>query len=742
MSLAVRTAPSPDSHAANLTSGSPVEVWGGLECTITRVGDTFRDQLAETGHKHRLQDLDAIAELGLRTLRYPVLWEQVAPTHLGCATWDWHDARLNRLSELGITAIAGLVHHGGGPNYTDLLDPQFPHLLARYAGMVARRYPEVDMFTPVNEPLTTARFSCLYGHWYPHCKDTGAFLRALVNECYGTALAMRAIRRITPRARLIQTEDVGKTYSTPSLRAQAEYENDRRWLSLDLLCGQVDRHHPWFGNFVSAGVPDKVLDDLAETPCPPDIIGLNYYLSTDRFLDQRRNRYPRSSWGGNGRHAYADVEAVRISRRDISTGSIARLREVWERYRLPVAVTEVHNGCTREEQLRWLFDGYHGAVQLRREGADIRAITFWALIGSVDWNSLLTRRRDCYESGAFHVKGAGCPRPTALAKATASLVRGGRYDHPVLDAPGWWRRDIRFFRKPHRAAPERKPMARQLLVTGATGTLGRALNRICELRGLEHRVTTRAELDIAEPSSVQAALDRSRPWAVINTAGYVRVADAEREPERCYRENTEGAVALAKLCARLGIPFVTFSSDLVFDGRLGRAYVETDPPSPACVYGASKVEAERRVLETYPDALVIRTSAFFGPWDQYNFVYHTLRALASGREVGAGVDCIVSPTYVPDLVNAALDLLIDGEIGIWHLVNEGAVSWGKFARMAAERGGFDPDRLVLHGTERTPTSTALASVRGEMLPALDSALDRFFKETEVPWASEPVRPSR
>jgi dTDP-4-dehydrorhamnose reductase len=110
--------------------------------------------------------------------------------------------------------------------------------------------------------------------------------------------------------------------------------------------------------------------------------------------------------------------------------------------------------------------------------------------------------------------------------------------------------------------------------------------------------------------------------------------------------------------------------------------------------------------------------------------------------VGAGVDCIVSPTYVPDLVNAALDLLIDGETGIWHLVNEGAVSWGKFARMAAERGGFDPDRLVLHGTERTPTSTALASVRGEMLPALDSALDRFFKETEVPWASEPVRPSR
>jgi len=257
--------------------------------------------------------------------------------------------------------------------------------------------------------------------------------------------------------------------------------------------------------------PETVLDDLAEAPCPPDIVGLNYYLSTDRFLDQRRNRYPRSSWGGNGRYAYADVEAVRICRRDINTSSIARLREVWERYRLPVAVTEVHNGCTREEQLRWLFDGYHGAVQLRREGADIRAITVWALIGSVDWNSLLTRRGDCYESGAFHAKGAGRPRPTALAKATASLARGHRYDHPVLDAPGWWRRDMRFFGKPRRAASERRPMARQVLITGATGTLGRALNRICELRGLEHRITARAELDIAEPSSVEAALTEFGP---------------------------------------------------------------------------------------------------------------------------------------------------------------------------------------------------------------------------------------
>ncbi|MBV8456350.1 MAG: sugar nucleotide-binding protein, partial [Acetobacteraceae bacterium] len=610
-------------------NATDIEIWGGVECTITRVQDTFRDQLADTGHKHRPHDLDAIAELGLRTLRYPVLWEQVAPDDLDRTDWEWHDARLTRLAQLGITPIAGLVHHGGGPRYTNLLDPEFPHLLARYAGMVARRYPAVEMFTPVNEPLTTARFSCLYGHWYPHRKDTGAFLRALVNECHGTALAMRAIRQITPQARLVQTEDIGRTFSTPLLRDQADYENTRRWLSLDLLCGRVNPHHRWFAAFLAAGVPEEILRELMETACSPDIIGLNYYLSTDRFLDQRRNRYPRSSWGGNGRRLYADVEAARVARSDISIGIASRLHEVWKRYHLPVAVTEVHNGCTREEQLRWLIDAHDGAVRLRGAGAEVRAITVWALIGSVDWNSLLTRRADHYESGAFYAGRADRPRPTAVAKAIASLISSGRFDHPVLDGPGWWRREMRFYCKPRRSFERENEMARQLLVTGATGTLGRAFSRICDLRGLAHTVTGRAELDIAEPTSISAALDRLRPWAVVNTAGYVRVADAEREPQRCYRENTEGAAEVARACARLGIPLLTFSSDLVFDGRLGRPYVENDAPCPSCVYGASKAEAERRVQNEYSDALIIRTSAFFGPWDQYNFVYHTLCALAS-----------------------------------------------------------------------------------------------------------------
>src|SRR5690606_27804021 len=104
------------------------------------------------------------------------------------------------------------------------------------------------------------------------------------------------------------------------------------------------------------------------------------------------------------------------------------------------------------------------------------------------------------------------------------------------------------------------------------------------------------------------------------------------------------------------------------------AYVESDPVNPLNVYGSSKAEAEKKVLEMLPQSLVIRTSAFFGPWDQYNFVHAVLRTLERNEAFEASTD-IISPTYVPHLVNASLDLLIDEEAGIWHLSNSDALSW-------------------------------------------------------------------
>jgi dTDP-4-dehydrorhamnose reductase len=128
----------------------------------------------------------------------------------------------------------------------------------------------------------------------------------------------------------------------------------------------------------------------------------------------------------------------------------------------------------------------------------------------------------------------------------------------------------------------------------------------------------------------------------------------------------------------------------------------------------------------------VRTSAFFGPWDKYNFVTAMLRDLEAGKPVHAADDQVVSPTYVPDLVDAVLDLVIDGEQGVWHLANSGAVSWLDLARRAGEAAELDTSLVTgvpsraLNQLARRPAYSALGSCRGSLLPSLDDALARYI----------------
>jgi dTDP-4-dehydrorhamnose reductase len=267
---------------------------------------------------------------------------------------------------------------------------------------------------------------------------------------------------------------------------------------------------------------------------------------------------------------------------------------------------------------------------------------------------------------------------------------------------------------------------RKLLVTGATGTLGRAFAERCEHRGLPFCLSGRDELDVTDPRSIAEAIARHEPWAVINAAGFVRPADAEHDSEACFAANSLGAEQLARACAERGLPLVAFSSDLVFDGRPGALRVESDAPFAASVYGRSKAEAEQRLREAWERALIVRTSAFFGPWDQANFAWRVLAALRRGEPVRASRSGLVSPTYVPDLCTAVLDLLIDGETGIWHLANQYALSWHDFAARIAAGAGYDPAMVLPIG--EPAANSPLASERGMLLPPLDQAIERFLDE--------------
>ncbi|MDQ6655778.1 MAG: sugar nucleotide-binding protein [Verrucomicrobiota bacterium] len=734
----------------------PLQLWGGVEPTINRVGDRYFRQFERNGHRERLSDLEEFAALGLRTLRFPILWEEIAPESLEVCDWTPVDAALQKLRELGIRPIAGLLHHGSGPRYTSLVDPEFPEKLARFARTVAERYPWIDAYTPVNEPLTTARFSGLYGHWYPHGKDEPTFARCLINECRGVVLAMQEIRRVNPGAELVQTDDLGKIYSTPKLHYQAEYENERRWLTWDLLAGRIGPEGAMWSPLRGAGISEHELASFQENPCPPDIIGINHYITSERFLDDNLAAHPPDTHGGNGRDAYADVAAVRVRREGIG-GAAGVLAEAWQRYGLPLAITEAHIGCTREEQLRWFMEVWRGAEKLRASGIDARAVTVWSLLGAHDWNSLLTRQEGFYEPGAFDLRG-GVLRPTAIARMVTELANSRSFEHPTLENAGWWRRSVRLGEPisadddagsslrdqclPHISAdakivpaPHSAGAQKPILITGGNGRLAQGFIRAAEVRGLAYRVLSRAELDVAEPAEVAAAIEALKPWAIINCAGYSGVDDAESDEHACLRSNTDGAATLAAACAQHSIALVTFSSDHVFDGAKREPYLERDEPCPLSVYGESKLLAEREVLCRFPAALVIRAGKVFAPLEDDDFLRRNLRAIARGERVVVANDIRVSGTYLPDLVQAALDLLVDGERGIWHLANTGAVTPAQFLMTAADISRLDAGRIDgipdwrLNRPARRPAYRVLESERGQLLPALEDAIQRYCRET-------------
>jgi dTDP-4-dehydrorhamnose reductase len=244
-------------------------------------------------------------------------------------------------------------------------------------------------------------------------------------------------------------------------------------------------------------------------------------------------------------------------------------------------------------------------------------------------------------------------------------------------------------------------------------------------------------MDLTDPRSIAGCLDRLRPWGIVNAAGWVDVDAAETHAEACLAINGGGAIALSTAASARGIPTLNFSSDLVFDGLCGRAYVESDSPAPLGIYGKSKALMEAGVGVLPGQHLIVRTAAFFSPFDAHNFAVAVHRALTTLTAFDAASDLVVTPTYVPHLVDAALDLLIDGEQGLWHLTNGAALSWSDFAFQIAETLGLPshpirPRSAADLGLVATrPHSAALLSERGGALPPLALALTDFGRRVET-----------
>jgi dTDP-4-dehydrorhamnose reductase len=361
-----------------------------------------------------------------------VLWERVAPHDRATRDFTEPLARLGRLRACGVEPIVTLLHHGSGPAYTDLLDPAFPELFAEYAEAAACAFPWVRRWTPINEPLTTARFSTLYGFWYPNMRDDRAFGRALVHQARAIQLAMARIRAVIPDAELVITEDLQRfTAGDPSVESYVAFLRERRWLAIELVAGRVARGAHPLAEFLRTrcGVRSSDLRALVAGATPPNLVAFNHYPHSERYLAAAPD-------GG-----IADVPAVYVAGEPVpAIGPL--LRAAAERLASPLAIGEVHVRGTASDRVRWLAQHVADAEALRADGIDVRAVGVWAAFGMIDWHSLLRRRTRAIEDGIYTFAGPnGTPEPTLVADAVRTLASGGALVDDGVS--GWWERPER-----------------------------------------------------------------------------------------------------------------------------------------------------------------------------------------------------------------------------------------------------------------------------------------------------------
>jgi dTDP-4-dehydrorhamnose reductase len=233
----------------------------------------------------------------------------------------------------------------------------------------------------------------------------------------------------------------------------------------------------------------------------------------------------------------------------------------------------------------------------------------------------------------------------------------------------------------------------KILVTGSRGQVALSLLERGAAAGIEVITAGRPELDLADVASVAAALRGTSPDVIVNAAAYTAVDKAEAEPELAMRVNGDGAAAVARASAAMGVPIIHLSTDYVFDGTSPRPYDEEDPTGPVSVYGRSKLAGEIAVAAENKRHAILRTAWVYSPFG-HNFVKTMLRLGETRNEVAVVADQHGSPTYAIDIADAILaiagPLRKGGHTGVFHLTGSGETTWAEFAQeifgLAAEAG--------------------------------------------------------
>jgi len=224
----------------------------------------------------------------------------------------------------------------------------------------------------------------------------------------------------------------------------------------------------------------------------------------------------------------------------------------------------------------------------------------------------------------------------------------------------------------------------KILVTGANGQLGWELGQLAaSYPAFEFIFFDRTQLDLSHPDTFEEIIKRISPDCIINTAAYTAVDKSEIEKELAYTVNATAVQTLASISKNLSIPFITYSTDYVFDGEAISPYLPTTKVDPVNYYGSTKAAGEALAIEANEQTIVIRTSWVFSAHGN-NFVKTMLRLMKEKESLNIVADQKGRPTYARDLAKATMQMvqLLDaGQSinGIFHFANQGETTWFDFA---------------------------------------------------------------
>ena len=338
-------------------------------------GGTYRqDELEKCGHyKQWRTDFDLVEELGIRFLRYG---PPIHTTFLGADKYDWSfaDETFGELHRRDIVPIVDLCHFGVPDWIGNFQNPDFPVLFAQYARAFARRFPWVQLYTPVNEMYICAEFSALYGWWNEQLSSDQAFVNALKIIVKANVLAMSAILEERPDALFIQSESSEYFHAeNPAAIKPAEIMNAKRFLSLDLN----------YGRRVDSGMYEYLMDNGMTREEYHFFLGNNLKQYCIMGNDYYQTNEHRVSADGSTQ-ASGEVFGYHV----ITT-------QYHNRYRLPVMHTETNlwQGPNGNEAVNWLWKEWANVLRVRNDGVPMIGFTWYSLTDQVDWDSALRENK-------------------------------------------------------------------------------------------------------------------------------------------------------------------------------------------------------------------------------------------------------------------------------------------------------------------------------------------------------------